>query len=63
MGAVAIIVVGVIIALVVTGNQDKNKTISTTQSVPTITNTTVTTTTAPPTTITTTTTTPTVTTP
>ena len=59
MGAVAIIVAGVIVALIITGNKDKNNTVSTTQSVPTITNTTVTTTTAPPTTITTTSTTPT----
>ena len=61
MGAVAIIVVGVIVALIITGEKDNSNTISTTQSVPTITNTTVTTSTAPPTTITTTT--PTVTTP
>ncbi len=59
MGAVAIIVAGVIVALVITGNKDKTDTISTTRSVPTITNTTITTTTAPPTTITTTSTTPT----
>ncbi len=45
MGAVAIIVAGVIAAIVITGGEDKSKTPSTTQSIPTITNTTVTTTT------------------
>ena len=54
MGAVAIIVAGVLAALIITGNKDNSNTISTTRSAPTITNTTVTTTTAPPTTITTT---------
>ena len=63
MGAVAIIVAGVIAALVITGGNSDSNTVSTTQSIPTITNTTITTTTAPPTTITTTPTTPTVTTP
>ena len=63
MGAVAIIVAGVIAPLVITGGDSNSNTVTTTQTIPTITNTTITTTTAPPTTITTTTTTPTVTTP
>lgn len=62
MGGVAIIVAGVIAALVLTGNSDKNNSNSVSTTIPTITNTSTMTTTAPPTTITTTTT-PTVTTP